>query len=147
MMVAVTTSGKDLSSKVEPRFGRCPNFLVVDTETMTFEVVPNSSTGSVQGAGVGAAQIIASRGIEVVLTGNVGPNAHSALSSSSIKVVTGVSGTVRNAVERYIRGELSPSYKPSVEGHFGTGRGGSALRGSRRERRGRGFDRTVNGFS
>lgn len=147
MKVAVTTSGRDLSSQVEPRFGRCPNFLIVNTETMEFEVVPNSSVGSAHGAGIGAAQTVASKGVEAVLTGNVGPKAHSALSASSIKVVTGVSGTVRDAVERYARGELRASDMPSVQGHFGTGGGGRAGRGAGRGRGGRRSDRVVDGFS
>ena len=129
MKLAVSTSGKDLSSLVEPRFGRCPNFLIVDTETMKFEVVPNTAVGSAHGAGIAAAQLVASMGAKAVLTGNVGPNAYSALSSSGIKIVTGVSGTVEDAVRRFSSGELQATSGPTVGGHFGTGR-----RGGRRQR-------------
>jgi len=128
-----------LSSQVEPRFGRCPNFLIVDTETMEFEVVPNSAVGSAHGAGIGAAQTVASKGVGAVLTGNVGPKAYSALSASSIEVVTGVSGMVKDAVERFIRGELGATGGPTVQGHFGTG-GRRSERGVGRGRGGRPFD-------
>jgi len=128
-----------LSSQVEPRFGRCPNFLIVDTETMEFEVVPNSAVGSAHGAGIGAAQTVASKGVGAVLTGNVGPKAYSALSASSIEVVTGVSGMVKDAVERFIRGELGATGGPTVQGHFGTG-GRRSGRGAGRGRGGRPFD-------
>ena len=131
MKVAVTSSGKDLSSSVDPRFGRCSNFLIVDTETFKFEIVPNSAVGSAHGAGIGAAQMVASKDIEAVLTGNVGPNAHSALSASSIKIVTGVSGTVREVVEKYNRGEYKSSDRPSVQGHFGLGGVGAGRGGGR----------------
>jgi predicted Fe-Mo cluster-binding NifX family protein len=124
MKIAVTTSGSELSSQVEPRFGRCPNFLIVNTETMEFEVVPNSAVGSAHGAGIGAAQTVASKGVGAVLTGNVGPNAYSALAASGIKVIAGVSGTVGDAVKRFNSGDYQSTSEPSVGGHFGTGRRG-----------------------
>ncbi|MGD2142235.1 MAG: NifB/NifX family molybdenum-iron cluster-binding protein [Candidatus Bathyarchaeota archaeon] len=130
MKIAISTSGSNLSSPVDARFGRCPSFIVLDTNTMEFEVVPNRSVGSAHGAGIQTAQLIASRGVEVVLTGNIGPNAFAALSTSSIKVVSGVSGTVEEVVERFKRGELEPIKGPTVGGHFGTGgRAGGMRRG------------------
>ena len=129
MKVAVTTIGEDLSGPVEPHFGRCPRFIVVDTETMDFEVVQNTAVSSAHGAGIAAAQLVASRGVKAVLTGNVGPNAYSALSSAGIKIVTGVSGTVGDAVKRFSSGELQSISGPTVGGHFGTGgRGGRGRR-------------------
>ncbi|MBA7483152.1 dinitrogenase iron-molybdenum cofactor biosynthesis protein [archaeon] len=131
MKVAVTTSGEDLSGPVEPHFGRCPRFIVVDTETMEFEVIQNTAVSSAHGAGIAAAQLVASRGVKAVLTGNVGPNAYSALSSSGIKILTGVSGTVEDAVRRFSSGELQSISGPTVGGHFGTGRRGRG--GGRRQ--------------
>ena len=125
MKVAVTISGNDLSSPVDPHFGRCPRFLIVDTETMESEVVPNSAVGSAHGAGIAAAQLVASKGVKAILTGNVGPNAYSALSASGIQVVTGVSGNAKDAVQRFSSGEFASTRGPTVGGHFGTGgRGG-----------------------
>ena len=133
MRVAVSSTGRDLDSAVDPRFGRCLYFVVVDTETMAFEAFPNTSIGAAHGAGIQAAQIVASKGVKVVLTGNVGPNAFTALSTSGVQVVTGAAGTVRDAVERFKRGELSASGGPTVGGHFGLGgRGMGRGRGRRR---------------
>jgi predicted Fe-Mo cluster-binding NifX family protein len=130
MKIAVSTSGTDLSSPVEPRFGRCSYYLIVDTETMAFEVISNMALRSAHGAGIQAAQLVASTGVKAVLTGNVGPNAYGALSASSIQVVSGVTGTVREAVERFKRGELQATASPTVGGHFGTGgRGAGRGRG------------------
>ena len=130
MKVAVPTSGDDLSGTVEPRFGRCPRFIVVDTKTMKFEVVPNTAVSSAHGAGIAAAQLVASMGAKAVLTGNVGPKAYSALSASGIKIVTGVSGAVGDAVKRFSSGDYQSTGGPTVGGHFGTGRRG----GGRRQR-------------
>lgn len=129
MKVAVSSLGTDLSSPIDLRFGRCANFLVVDTDTMTFEVVPNAAVGSAHGAGIQAAQLILSKGVDAVITGNVGPNAYSALSASKIQVVTGAYGTIREAVEGFLRGELKSTTGPTVGGHFGTGGRGGRRRG------------------
>jgi len=133
MKLAVSASGSNLSSQMDPRFGRCPYFVVVDTETMAFEAIPNTAVGSAHGAGIQAAQLVASMGVSVVLTGNVGPNAYSALSASSVQVVTGCAGTVGDAVERFKRGGLQVTGRPTVGGHFGTRRRGAGQgRGGRR---------------
>ena len=134
MRVAVSSTGRDLESAVDPRCGRCPYFVVVDTETMAFEAFPNTSIGAAHGAGIQAAQLVASRGVKAVLTGNVGPNAFSALYAAGVQVATGAAGTVRDAVERFKRGELSASGGPTVGGHSGLG-GRGMSRGRGRQRR------------
>jgi len=83
----------------------------------------NSSAMAGGGAGISTAQTIASKGIEAVLTGNCGPNAYQVLSAAGIKVVTGVSGKVRDAIQNYKSGEFKANSQPNVAGHFGMGGG------------------------
>ncbi|MBS7616034.1 NifB/NifX family molybdenum-iron cluster-binding protein [Candidatus Bathyarchaeota archaeon] len=123
MKICVSASTNSLDAPVDPRFGRCTYFIIVDSETMQFEVIPNLASGSMGGAGIQAAQIIASKGAKVLITGNVGPNAFQALSAAGIKIVTGASGTVREVVEKYKREELEGTSAPTVGGHFGMGAG------------------------
>jgi predicted Fe-Mo cluster-binding NifX family protein len=130
MRICVSAQANSLDASVDPRFGRCPYFIIVDSETLQFEAVPNSASGAVGGAGIQAVQIIASKGAKVVITGNVGPNAFQALSAAGIKILTGAYGTVREVVEKYRRGELKETSSPTVGGHFGMGMGGG--RGWRR---------------
>ena len=130
MRICVSASANSLDASVDPRFGRCPYFIIVDSETMQFEAVPNPASGAMGGAGIQAAQIIASKGAKAVITGNVGPNAFQALSAAGIKILTGAYGTVREVVEKYKRGELKETNSPTVGGHFGMGMGGG--RGWRR---------------
>lgn len=131
MKVAVSSTGGSLDSAVDPRFGRCSVFLVVDTETMKYQAVPNSSIGAAHGAGIGAAQSVAQHGVKAVLTGHVGPNAHMALSQAGISVYTGAAGTVEEAVKQFKSGALREAASPTVGGHFGQ-------RGGRRMGQGRG---------
>ena len=128
MKICVTAVSGSLDAQIDPRFGRCPYFVIVDSETMEFEAVSNIAVGSMSGAGIQAAQTVASKGARVVLTGNIGPNAFQALSAAGIKVVTGAIGNVEEVVKKYKRGELKETSSPTVRGHFGMGRG----RGRRR---------------
>jgi predicted Fe-Mo cluster-binding NifX family protein len=123
MKICVSAFSGSLDAEVDSRFGRCASFVIVDSETMEFNAVSNESSSAAHGAGIQAAQAVANMGVEVVLTGNVGPNAFSVLSAAGIKIVTGVSGSVREAVEKYKKGQLKEVGNPTVGGHFGMGRG------------------------
>ena len=134
MKVAISAAGPTLDADVDPRFGRCQYFIVADTETMEFEALDNASAMSSGGAGVSAAQMIAGKGVGAVLTGNCGPNAYQVLSPAGIKVITGVSGKVKDAIEGYRAGRLKESSQANVPDHFGAGpgRGGGSGRGGGR---------------
>jgi predicted Fe-Mo cluster-binding NifX family protein len=123
LKVCVTASGNNLDTQLDPRFGRCAYLLIVDSETMQFEAVPNSAAGAAGGAGIQAAQTIANKGAKALITGNVGPNAFQALSAAGIEIITGASGTVREAVEKFRKGEFRKTDAPTVGDHFGAGRG------------------------
>jgi predicted Fe-Mo cluster-binding NifX family protein len=90
---------------------------------MEFSAISNDSTNAAHGAGIQAAQTVANMGAKVVITGNVGPNAFNVLSAAGIKLVTGVSGSIREAVEKYKSGQLKETGNPTVGGHFGMGKG------------------------
>jgi len=119
MKIAVSSSGRDLSSQVDPRFARAAYFLIVDTETMEIQVVDNSQTmGLSHGAGPQAVQQIADYKPKALLTGNCGPNAFRTLQAAGIEVVINATGTVKEAVERYKAGEFQSSSTPNVPGHW-----------------------------
>jgi len=119
MRIAISSQGEDLNAEVDPRFGRASKFLVVDTKDMSFEVVENSQSLNLpQGAGIQAAQNIAGHRPDVVLTGNCGPKAFSALQAAGIKVVVGVKGKIKDAVQAYLDGRYKPADQANVEGHW-----------------------------
>ncbi|MCK5579279.1 MAG: NifB/NifX family molybdenum-iron cluster-binding protein [Planctomycetes bacterium] len=119
MKIAVSASGQNLDAAVDPRFGRCGGFIIVDPETLQFESVANPGVSASGGAGIQAAQLVAKQGAEIVITGNCGPNAFETLKAAGIKVITGMSGTVKEAVEKYKANALSETQGPTVPSHSG----------------------------
>jgi len=58
-------------------------------------------------------------GAQVVITGHCGPKAFKVLSSAGVKVITGAEGVkIKEALEKYKKGELKPTLEPDVEGHW-----------------------------
>jgi hypothetical protein len=53
MKIAVSSYGKDLNSQIDPRFGRCAYFLIVNTDDMSFEAFENKGVSLTGGAGAG----------------------------------------------------------------------------------------------
>jgi predicted Fe-Mo cluster-binding NifX family protein len=130
MKIAVSASSLELDGSVDPRFGRCPYFLIVDPETMEFEAVENPHVSASGGAGIQAAQLVAGKGVQAVLTGSCGPNAFQTLKAAGVKIVVGVTGTVREVVRSYISGaEFREASGPDVPPHFGMGMRTAAGRG------------------
>jgi len=119
MRIAVSASSHDIDAQVDPRFGRAAFFLMVDSETLSFDAVENKQNHqAAQGAGIQSATLVARSKAEAVLTGHCGPKAFKTLHAAGIPIVVGVGGTVREAVQSFVRGELSYASAPDVEGHW-----------------------------
>ncbi|MGB9882696.1 MAG: NifB/NifX family molybdenum-iron cluster-binding protein [Methanomassiliicoccales archaeon] len=119
MRICVTATGSNLESDVDPRFGRCEYFIVVDPASLEFKAEKNTGISASGGAGVQAAQKVSQLGVEAVITGSVGPNAFQVLQAAGIKVYTGASGKVRDAVKKFIKNELQPASGPTSAAHAG----------------------------
>ncbi len=119
MKIIITSEGPELTSQVDPRFGRAKHFVLFDTETGDAASHDNAQNlNAPQGAGIQAAQAVARLGAEAVLTGHVGPKAFTTLHAANIAVYTGASGTVSEAIERYKNNQLPLATKANVEGHW-----------------------------
>ena len=123
MKIAVSATGPDLEANVDPRFGRCPYILIVDVEDMKVEALENANTSAARAAGISTGQVVADKGVEAIITGNIGPNAYRVLSAAPIKIYSGVTGTVKDAIEKLKKDELKETLAPNVQSHFGTGPG------------------------
>ncbi len=122
MKICITSCGKTLDSAIDFRFGRCAYFIFYDTETASFTAEENNSAQFQGGAGIQSAQLAASKEVKAVLTGNVGPNAYQTLNAAGIEIYTGVSGTVKEAIEQYKIGKLKLTQNPNVGSKFGMGK-------------------------
>ena len=118
MKLAVSAMGKDLDAQVYPGFGRCQYFIIADSDTLEFEALKNPNIGLMNRAGIQSGEMMADRGVEVVLTGNIGPNAFRTLAAAGVQVIAGVSGTVREAIHKLNSDQLQPISKATVPEYF-----------------------------
>ncbi len=118
--VVVTSKGTDLGSEVDPRFGRAPHFVLIDSASGEILRVVDNSAGieAVQGAGVQAAETLSRIGAHCLVTGHCGPKAFRTLNAAGIAIYTGASGTVGEALEQLRSGALQQASAPTVEGHW-----------------------------
>lgn len=119
MKIAITSMGTKLEDKIDPRFGRCHYFILFDTETNKFEAIENTGAQGMGGVGIQSGQIMADKGVETVLTGSCGPNAFQTLQAAGIKVITRVSGTVQEAIDKFKSGELKAISQADTSAHSG----------------------------
>lgn len=119
MKVAVTSKGAVLDSEIDPRFGRASYIILVDTETLDFEALNNSTNANAfGGAGIQAATMVCEKGAEVLMTGHCGPKAFATLQAGGIKVINNVTGTIRDAVAAFKAGKLAYSTAADKDGHW-----------------------------
>lgn len=128
MKVAVASSAGNLDAQMDPRFGRCAYFVVVDTDSMEFEAIENPGPQMGSGAGISAAQIVGDSGADAVVAGNFGPNAAQALQAGGIRMFQASGMSVREAAQAAAAGQLPESGGATTAAH--TGMGGQAVGGS-----------------
>jgi len=109
MKVAISAKDQNPEAQVDPRFGRCSYFAVVDVEQDQWDFIPNPGLSSGGGAGTHAAQELVNKKVQAVLTGSAGPNAEAVLKAAGIKIYSGVSGTLQEALDLYRKGRLGPA--------------------------------------
>lgn len=119
MKIAVSCDGNTLADQVNPRFGRCKYFILVDTESDAFQIVDNAQNlNAAQGAGIQSAQTVINNGAEAVITGHCGPKAFRTLAAAEIAVYLCSEGCVKSAIESVKAGTLKPAQTADVEGHW-----------------------------
>ena len=125
MKIAVTAMGPDVEGPIDPRFGRPQYFLIIDTDTMDCEPVPNPNINTTGNVGIRSAKLIGDSGAEAVITGQVGPNAFRTLSALDVRIYYSMGGTVRQAIEAHQAGRLQvvthPGPSHAIQGLVGNG--------------------------
>ena len=113
--IAISSEGPTLDDMVDPRFGRAGGFVIADIEKNTFMYIDNgASQMRSQGAGIETAERVANEGVDVVLSGYVGPKAFQALQAAGIQICQEVdSMTVGEALKKYRAGQLPFAESPN----------------------------------
>ena len=108
MKVAISATVDNLNANVDGRFGRCPWFLFVDTETMKFEIVENKNAGVASGAGTACAQLVLEKEAGAVISGQVGPNASEVLKQGGVKIfIAPQDMSAQEAIDKFKNSELN----------------------------------------
>ncbi len=118
MKVCITAAGSQNNSDSDPRFGRCRYFIFTDSESGEYEAFENQAASG-EGAGVKAAGFVAQKKPDCVVTGNIGPNAFSALKAAGIDVYTGCSGNAAEVLKALKAGEYSKADGATGASHQG----------------------------
>ena len=131
MRLAITSTGKDLTSEVDPRFGRAAYFILIDMDEISnidnldklneikYKLIDNMQNLDIsQGAGIQAGKTIVDNKVDVVITGNCGPKAFKVLNSAGIKTILNAKGQIRDVILKFKKGELQTSQNPNVNGHW-----------------------------
>jgi len=87
MKIAITSKGNTPEAKLDERFGRCSYFVIYDTETKGTEFLPNPNKDAREGAGPASVQLVASRNVEQIISGEFGIKIKSLLDSLRIQMI------------------------------------------------------------
>jgi predicted Fe-Mo cluster-binding NifX family protein len=119
MKVILTTTGSGLDAEIDPRFGRASHFLLVDTDTLDCQAFSNPAVNARGGAGLTAAQFLAGKQAQAVVSGDFGPNAFEALTAAGISMYLYAGcRTARQALDRLQAGQLQAVGAPTQRGHI-----------------------------
>lgn len=119
MKILMPVNGESLESPINRSFGRTKQFLLIDSETMEFEIIENKQNmTAAQGAGIQSAQTVIKAGAEVVVTTHLGPKAFRVLNEGGVKIFFSDSDTVKENLEQFKSNSLKQMDGANVEGHW-----------------------------
>jgi len=121
MKIAISSTGNNLESEVDARFGRCNYFLIVEIENKKikdFKAIENTGKDQVGGAGITAGEIVAKQKVDAIITVNLGPRAFSVFEQFEIKIYQG-QGKIKNVVQEFIDGKLKELSNATGPQHIG----------------------------
>lgn len=119
MRLIITATKNNLDAPVDSRFGRCHFFISVNPNTLEYNIIENNQKNAMGGAGVQAAETVAKAQVDAVITGAVGPKAFQTLKAANIKIYTGATGSVKEAITAFKNGQLQEANSSTVDSHHG----------------------------
>lgn len=110
MKIAISSMGPTLDADVAQQVDQGEYWLIVQPKSMKYELLTNPFSvlgGPAQMTLI--AQILHNDNVRTILTGSCSPEVLKAFSVNGVSIVVNVTGSVRNAVERF-----KESYRSSV---------------------------------
>ena len=121
MKIGLSSSGNEITSKFAQQFGRCPVFIIIDSETNEVtNSYPNQAQNAAGGAGIQAAQSLIDEKVEAVIAPQMGPNAFNVFTSAKIPIFTGINGTIEENIQAFNDKKLT---EMTAAGGYGSGKG------------------------
>jgi len=108
MKIAISSAGKTIDEDIDARFGRCPYFLIVETENKKIKstkVIENNASHQSTGAGITAGEIIGNENPDAIITTNMGPKAMQIFNQLKINIYQ-AQGNIKSAIENFMQGKL-----------------------------------------
>jgi len=118
MKIAISAAGKNIEDLLDPRFGRCEYFQIHDTENSDIKIIENQGKLSSGGAGIAAAQQLLDEKVQVIVTGNLGPNAFEIIEKADIKAYKCSNISIKEALDKCLNNQLE-EIKFSGPAHHG----------------------------
>jgi predicted Fe-Mo cluster-binding NifX family protein len=122
LKIAVSASGFNCDAAIVPQFGRCVGFVIYDTDDRAYSSLLTVGRRRV-GAGIRVAHELVDNGVEVVITGNIGPHAFKVLRAAGIRCYLTMNGTVKDCLAAYRKGRLKEINSATVPQYSGVVRG------------------------
>jgi len=121
MKIAISSTGNNLESELDAKFGRCDYFLIVEIENnkiKNFKAIENTAKDQTGGAGIVAGEIVAKQKVDFVITVNLGPRAFSVFEEFKIKIYQG-KGKIKNVVQDFLDKKLKELTNSTGPQHTG----------------------------
>lgn len=122
MKIAVSSTGKDLESDIDVRFGRCPYFLIIDIQENKIKevkAIENTAAAQAGGAGITSAQLVAEQDVKAVIAVNLGPRAFDIFGQLDIKIYQAEEKKIKDIVDDFIKGNIKEISTPTGPQHMG----------------------------
>ena len=121
MKIAISSTGNNLESELDARFGRCNYFLIVEIENnkiKDFKAIENTAKDQMGGAGIVAGEIVAKQKVDAIITANLGPRAFSVFEQFGIKTYQG-EGKIKKVVQDFLDKKLKELTNATGPQHVG----------------------------
>ncbi|KEI81445.1 diguanylate cyclase [Clostridium botulinum] len=106
MKIAISSTGKTMENSLDMRFGRCEYFQIHDSESKKVKILENEGQNASGGAGIVASNQLVDEKVDVIITGNLGPNAFEIIEKAGIKAYKCEPIAITLVIEKYNKGEL-----------------------------------------